>query len=303
MIPGGAGPGELLRPGAPISSRAGMPHTAQKREFLDRTARERPEYRDVLLLFRELFAHIEGREETTGISFAPSEALRAERIAGGFPLLSPDSVRVDREMTIPFLAGVLGVMRKIGRAGTEDLGKIEQGFAAGDVGFATLFSAILSRDRKPIEETAARLGVPPSLLGFVLEIPLRTALERFAETVDAAPLAGWTEGHCPVCGSRPGMGELVGEEGRRLLSCSACSFRWPFQRIKCPFCGNEDPETLSYFTAENGPIRVGVCRKCSRYLKTRDSRQGRADVPLEAEDLATLHLDLLAGREGFERGR
>jgi hypothetical protein len=30
---------------------------------------------------------------------------------------------------------------------------------------------------------------------------------------------------------------------------------------------------------------------------------GNADVPLEAEDLATLHLDLLAGKEGFERGK
>ncbi|MBW6504711.1 hypothetical protein K0B90_10625 [bacterium] len=26
-------------------------------------------------------------------------------------------------------------------------------------------------------------------------------------------------------------------------------------------------------------------------------------MPLEAEDLATLHLDLLAGKEGFERGK
>jgi formate dehydrogenase maturation protein FdhE len=32
-------------------------------------------------------------------------------------------------------------------------------------------------------------------------------------------------------------------------------------------------------------------------------RLGNADVPLEAEDLATLHLDLLAGKEGFERGK
>jgi len=27
------------------------------------------------------------------------------------------------------------------------------------------------------------------------------------------------------------------------------------------------------------------------------------DVPLEAEDISTLHLDLLAGKEGFERGK
>jgi FdhE protein len=99
------------------------------------------------------------------------------------------------------------------------------------------------------------------------------------------------------------MAELSGDEGKRRLSCSACFFRWPFPRIQCPYCGNADPDTLSYFTAGDGPTRVGVCRKCSRYLKTRDARIGNADVPLEAEDLATLHLDLLAGKEGFERGK
>ena len=99
------------------------------------------------------------------------------------------------------------------------------------------------------------------------------------------------------------MDELSGEEGRRFLSCSGCFFKWPYKRLKCPYCGNEDPESLSYFTAGDGPTRVGVCRKCSRYIKTRDSRKGNADVPLEVEDLATLHLDLLAAKEGFERGK
>lgn len=60
----------------------------------------------------------------------------------------------------------------------------------------------------------------------------------------------------------------------------------------CPVCGSRA-----------GMDEVGVCRKCSRYIKTRDSRKGNADVPLEAEDLATIHLDLLAGKEGFERGK
>ena len=114
---------------------------------------------------------------------------------------------------------------------------------------------------------------------------------------------GWKEGYCPVCGSRAGMAELSGDEGKRRLSCSACFFQWPYPRIQCPYCGNADPETLSYFTAGDGPTRVGVCRKCSRYLKTRDARLGNADVPMEAEDLVTLHLDLLAGKEGFERGK
>jgi FdhE protein len=42
---------------------------------------------------------------------------------------------------------------------------------------------------------------------------------------------------------------------------------------------------------------------CSRYIKTRDSRKGGVDVQLEVENLLTIHLDMLATREGFERGK
>jgi len=154
-----------------------------------------------------------------------------------------------------------------------------------------------------VDRAAAALSVPAPLLAFVLEIPLKTALERVSSSFHPGRFEGWKEGYCPVCGSRAGMDELAGEEGKRFLSCSACFFRWPYPRIKCPYCGNEDPSTLSYFTAGDGPTRVGVCRKCSRYLKTRDARLGNADVPLESEDLTTLHLDLLAAKEGFERGK
>jgi FdhE protein len=95
----------------------------------------------------------------------------------------------------------------------------------------------------------------------------------------------------------------VGEEGRRYLSCATCNVRWSFKRLKCPYCGTEDGEKLSYFTAGDGPCRVDTCGACSRYIKTRDSRRGHDRVPLEIEDLLTIHLDLLASREGFARGK
>jgi FdhE protein len=99
------------------------------------------------------------------------------------------------------------------------------------------------------------------------------------------------------------MAELSGEDGKRQLSCSACYFKWPFKRMKCPSCGSEDTDSFSYFTAGEGPTRVDTCKACSRYIKTRDSRKGNADIPLEVEDLLTIHLDLLATQEGFERGK
>jgi FdhE protein len=147
------------------------------------------------------------------------------------------------------------------------------------------------------------MGVPAPLVEYVFEIPLKTALELFSAEIAPGDCAGWQEGYCPVCGSRAGMAELAGEEGRRSLSCSACTFRWQFKRLQCPFCGNEEMDKLGYFVAGEGPTRVDSCKACSRYIKTRDSRQGNADVPLDVEDLLTMHLDLLAAREGLERGK
>lgn len=282
-----------------------MPQTGKKREHLERTAREHPEYREILSIFLGLFAFIEGKEGATGISFSLPDRHGPERVAGGLPLLSRESFSLDGKESAAFLSGILAVLRAANRdpAGAEELDRIEAALGRGSLDLPALFDACLRQDRPAIEEAAKAVSVRPPLLAFLLEIPLRTALECVAETVDPRSLEGWKEAYCPVCGARAGMDELAGEEGRRYLSCSGCFFRWPFRRLMCPFCGNEDPDTLSYFIAGDGPTRVGTCRKCGRYIKTRDSRKGNADIPMEAEDLATIHLDLLAGREGFERGK
>ncbi len=278
-------------------------NTAAKRECLEKTVLERPEYGEILGVFREIYRFVEGKEGQTGLSFLLPETMRRERIAGGFPVLSTDGLRVDRAVAANFLSGLIGVMKRVGREGKELLDRFDRALGDGTLDLGLLYAACIDRERAPLDEAAAAAEIPSSLLEFLLEIPVRTSLERFASALDPKEFSDWKEGHCPVCGGRPGMDELVGEEGNRYLSCSTCFFRWPYQRLKCPYCGNEDPDLLTYFEAGEEPTRVGVCRKCARYIKTRDSRKGRAEIPLEVEDLATLHLDLLAGKEGFERGK
>ena len=280
-----------------------MSRTADKIAHLRKTAFEHPEYIDVLLPFEAIFTFVDGKEAGTGIRFAVPEGNGAERVLGGLPLLSPEALSVDRDAATAFLTGLVAVLRRVGREGHADLDRIADGLSTGRLDLASLYAACLARNRDLVDQAAADLSVQAPLLAFVLEIALKTALERVSSSLPAERFDGWKEGYCPVCGSRAGMAELAGDEGKRRLSCSACFFLWPYPRIQCPYCGNTDPETLSYFTAGDGPTRVGVCRSCSRYLKTRDARLGNADVPLEAEDLATLHLDLLAGKEGFERGK
>lgn len=261
-----------------------------------------PEYAEIIPFFIAIQEYLQGRELETGIT-ATVAASPKERNQSGFPLLSPTELQVDRQQARQFLAGLVAVIKANSREPVDGMDKLAAALAADQLDPAPLFRAILERQRPPLDEAAARLEVPSPLIEFLCEIPLRTMLELFAKPFGAGDVDGWQEGFCPICGSRAGMAELAGDEGKRYLACSACSFKWPFSRLQCPYCGCEEPDKLSYFTVDDGPVRVDTCKGCSRYIKTRDSRKGDAAVPLEVSDALTMHLDLMASREGFERGK
>ncbi len=280
-----------------------MTPNQRKVALLDDISARVPEYGEIFALFRGILSYFDIRQGDTGISFVPDLTLRQERIQGGFSLVSAESMVVDIPQAAAFLIGLLSVTSEYSRDGDAELKRIVDALTEGKLDLTTLFAACLQRDRSKIEAAAETCTVQAALLEFALETVLKAALEPYAVALPEGEFDGWQEGYCPVCGSRAGMGEFVGDEGRRYLSCCTCFFKWPYKRLQCPYCSNDNTETLSYFTVDEGPTRVDVCRKCSRYLKTRDSRKGHADVPLEIEDLATIHIDLLAGREGFERGK
>lgn len=279
-----------------------MTTTEQKISALRQAAEQFPEYASITPLFEAVYGYIAGKERQTGISFAVAEPVRAERLGNGFPMISPLDITFDRPALVAFLSGAAAVLKLNGNGADTALDRIAGQLDSGAFDPAPLMIAILERHRAPIDEAATRLDVPPPLLEYLFEIPLKTALEQFSATIAPEAVSTWHEALCPVCGSRPAMAELSGEEGHRRLGCSACFFTWPFKRLKCPSCGCEDTEQLSYFTAGDGATRVDTCKACSRYIKTRDDRKS-PDRPLEIEDLLTIHLDLLAAREGFERGK
>ena len=280
-----------------------MSITVQKISALQKAVLTSPEYATITPLFVAIYEYIAGREDQTGIIIDLSSINRNERTGNGFPLISPAELHITRETAIIFLMGIISVLEQHGKDGDEALDRIAQALSSGQLVPEPLLMAILERRRSPLDDAALNVGVPAPLLEYVFEIPLKTALEQSAAEMAEDAFAGWQENVCPVCGARPAMAELTGEEGRRRLSCSACCYTWPFKRMKCPSCGCEDVEKLSYFSAGDGATRVDTCTACSRYIKTRDSRKGSTEVPLDVEDLLTMHLDLLASREGFERGK
>lgn len=109
----------------------------------------------------------------------------------------------------------------------------------------------------------------------------------------------WRREYCPICGGSPDFAFLDRENGARWLLCARCDTEWLFQRLQCPYCGTQDQNALSYFTAEEGLYRLYVCEQCKRYLKAVDLRQAKAEVLPPLERLYTLDLDRQAQERGY----
>ena len=114
-----------------------------------------------------------------------------------------------------------------------------------------------------------------------------------------------TGNRCPFCGGLPQLsvlhdaGELQG--GGRLLLCATCLTPWPFSRVVCACCGEEDDRRLGYFHAPAfDHLRVDGCESCRRYIKTVDLTRLGLAVPL-VDEVAGAPLDLWARDHGYEK--
>lgn len=222
----------------------------------------------------------------------------------GFPLVSGEMLQIDPTSAQTFFANLLQVLRDHGQQGQDELQALQIALQTDGIDLQELLRATFERNREPISTFAESIKVQPALLEYCLTTTLGAALQRCREQGLESAVKKWDHGYCPVCGGLPAIAELSGEEGKKQLQCSLCGNHWKFHRLTCIHCGNTDHESLAYFTADGEPgCRVDICRKCCGYLKVIDSRERGEGLPLEIEDVATLHLDLLAAKEGFSRGK
>ncbi len=138
------------------------------------------------------------------------------------------------------------------------------------------------------------------------EFPARAFLQPYAEFVrlrSGMLWDGYTHSSCPFCNRKPGLGVLrqLGEGGQRCLICSFCLAEWPFRRILCAGCGEENHARLPVFTAtELQHVRVECCDTCKSYLKTVDLTKNGLAEPI-VDEIATLPLDLWAQEHGYAK--
>lgn len=108
---------------------------------------------------------------------------------------------------------------------------------------------------------------------------------------------------CPSCGSKPVAGVLRGEGdgAKRGLVCSFCALEWPYRRLICANCGEEDKDKLPIYIAEQiNYVRVEACDTCHAYLKSVDLTKDGFAVP-QVDEIATVALNLWAEEHDYQK--
>ncbi len=138
------------------------------------------------------------------------------------------------------------------------------------------------------------------ILHSIIQATLRPFLVSQAEALlPQVEPERWRRRYCPICGGQPDFAFLDKETGARWLICSRCDARWLFQRLQCPYCGNQDQNELAYFTDEDELYRLYVCERCKGYLKAIDLRKAKSEFLVPLERVLTLEMDRQAREEGY----
>lgn len=277
-----------------------------------------PHYVDLLDILEEILILREAyKKEDRPTVFSVDEAIIPQKLKGGLPLVDLEEGKFDLTGPQQYFLSLLAIAEKRMPGETQDLvQKLEDGTVLFEDMIRDIAEGVAvdedldeeDREAEAVEATDALDAADAEegeetfdLIELFLEESLRPDLEIIAEQYgELVAKSDWSEGYCPICGREPKIGELKEEEGRRYLFCNQCGYEWTFVRIKCPFCGNEEQQSLAFFTIEGDErYRVDVCNECKRYIKIIDFRETKQEANLDVEDIATLHLDMLAYEEGY----
>ncbi len=167
-----------------------------------------------------------------------------------------------------------------------------------------LLPQIVAGEDGSMTSVAQSLGLDPGLVRTLVQNAIKPALRAGCRQL--TPLAReiqWHRGYCFICGAGATLGELQGNDQAKHLRCGECGADWPYPRLQCAYCGNEDHRTLGYLYPENRRRGMGVevCHRCNGYLKVIAAFDPTPPEMLPVEDLAMLHLDYIAQERGYAR--
>ena len=268
--------------------------TAEVATSLARLTRERPEWKPWLAVVEETFRDSDAPDWDAVV---PARAQLRHHPA---PLLSGAVVAVDPDTVRGLLVRLLHVASG---SGTPEMATLRSVLSA-DLDVLTWFRASLCQDREATRDIAVSSGVDADALQAVvalLSVPfLRACYRQWGQSISPSV----AEGYCPLCGAWPAFAEARGIERRRFFRCR-CGSEWHARPLRCPHCGGDDHHMLVTLVPDNAGLNAVIegCRSCLGYVKTFTRLQGCFPEMVMLDDLASVHLDIVALEHGYTRPR
>jgi FdhE protein len=218
----------------------------------------------------------------------------------GFSLIQKEDFPLDMEASVKLFDILCQIGKEANPHMAEKVKKIKEAIDDKKMDLRKLLKKGLTEQK--VEQVADKLGLDKKVFSFLIQNSIKPSVEAgMVQLRGELDPETWLKGYCPICGSLPSLSLLKEEVGKRYLLCSYCGYQWRIDRISCPFCENKDHESLHYFYGEEEETyRIDLCDKCHRYIKIIDNRNLQESDPV-LEDLATLHLDILAAQKGYKR--
>lgn len=219
---------------------------------------------------------------------AVSDALHARRPSGS----------LDRDLTL-MREPISRLLRDVAANGPEALAN-----QARTLDLESLRTSVLAHWREPSD----RQFFPKA----ILQPYAHWLAESGVAPIDRVPMPPGgasppTSNRCPFCGGAPQLSILdplsatSGDGSGRRLLCATCLSTWPFGRVLCAQCGEEDEHKLGYFhSPDYDHLRIDACESCRHYLKTVDLGRFGLAVPL-VDEVAGASLDIWARDHGYEK--
>jgi FdhE protein len=262
----------------------------------------RPAYEALLAFYAEVFTAQEKAKSDIDLEpiQLPPETLSV-RQQDQSPLVAQSAFRIDNACSEHLLIQLCDIVVAHKTEIQAAAGTIHEAVTHGRLKPFDLFTDLLQGKDGAIHDTAAEIGTDNKALAFLAFNAIQPSLELCAEqlAVYLDAKAVWNKHYCPVCGGTPALA-VLGMEGQRELHCRYCRHAWRAPRIFCAFCETTQNNELHYFFAENEKdLRVDVCNRCKSYLKSVDSREASRPIFPPLEQIASLHLDIIAADKGF----
>lgn len=263
--------------------------------------KKRPGYKEILDFYQKVREEQEKVKPSSGIKpILLKKGWKDLLSREGFSLIERKDFPIDLETSIKLFRSLCKIGKEANPHMAEETKKIEEILHQKRIDLEELLIEGVSESK--IEDITNELRLDKKIFSFFIQQSIRPSIEAgVARLSNELETENWLKGFCPICGSLPYLSLLKEEVGKRFLFCSFCGYQWRIERLACPSCGNKEQESLQYFYAEGEEVcRIDLCDKCHQYIKTIDMRKIEESDPI-LEDLATLHLDILASQKGYKR--